>query len=527
MAQYWLSYIDALIKLDRIEDAKAVFNQAKTNGAKGEILDQIGKLDSSNSQKLNLQEPPQEELKKLINLYTKVQYKEVLTQALQLREQFPTSINLYNIIGAANNGLGELDEAIEAYTKAISIKPDYAEAYNNMGLVLQEQGKLNEAIEAYKKALSIKPNFAEAFNNMGNTLKEQGKLDEAIAAYKKALFIKPNFAEAYNNMGNALKEHGKLDEAIAAYNKALSIRPNFEDALYNIAYALKGIVFTKPKKDLLESLVSLLDKERYVRPRDIVKAAISLLKFEPSLRNYLKLVNIEIIDNPKDIVSDLSKLPLLMKLMSICPLPDLSLENLLKKLRASLLMSITDIARSPELLKFQSALALQCFTNEYIYSYTEEEETILQALDVSIKKALENKEQPNPQAVLALASYKPLNQYDWCNLLVFTDDIKEVFCRQVEEPKKEEKLKQDLPILDGITNSISLKVREQYEESPYPRWVKIGLSSERFSTGELFNKINLKLYDNRITEVEKPAILVAGCGTGQHSIGTSSSFKSP
>ena len=41
VAQYWLSYIDALIKLDRIADAKAVFDQAKSNGAKGNVFDQI------------------------------------------------------------------------------------------------------------------------------------------------------------------------------------------------------------------------------------------------------------------------------------------------------------------------------------------------------------------------------------------------------------------------------------------------------------------------------------------------------
>ena len=49
-----------------------------------------------------------------------------------------------------------------------------------MGLALQEQGKLDEAIEAYNKALSLKPDYAEAYNNMGNALQEQGKLDEAI-----------------------------------------------------------------------------------------------------------------------------------------------------------------------------------------------------------------------------------------------------------------------------------------------------------------------------------------------------------
>ena len=61
------------------------------------------------------------------------------------------------MLGAANQSLGKLDEAIEAYEKVISMRPDFVAAYNNMGVALKDQGKLDEAIEAYNKALSIKP----------------------------------------------------------------------------------------------------------------------------------------------------------------------------------------------------------------------------------------------------------------------------------------------------------------------------------------------------------------------------------
>ena len=47
-----------------------------------------------------------------------------------------------------------------------------------MGGALQEHGKLDEAVEAFNKALTIKPDYAEAYNNMGVTLKEQGKLEK-------------------------------------------------------------------------------------------------------------------------------------------------------------------------------------------------------------------------------------------------------------------------------------------------------------------------------------------------------------
>ena len=112
IAQYWLSYINALIKLERLAEAKAVFDQAKSNGAAGEGFDQLEKrLASSPSTTSNTQEPSQEQLQNLINFYTQGQYQEAVTQALQLLKNFPNDINLYNISGAANQRLGNLKEA--------------------------------------------------------------------------------------------------------------------------------------------------------------------------------------------------------------------------------------------------------------------------------------------------------------------------------------------------------------------------------------------------------------------------------
>ena len=227
IAQYWLSYLDALIKLDRMSDAKAVLDQAKSKGAQGDGFDQIEKkLGSSGTSIADVSDPSQNQVQPLINLYTKGQYQEALNQAEQLLIKFPESVNLYNIIGAANKGLGKLEEAIEAYTKAISLKPDFAEAYNNMGNVFQEQGKLEEAMVAFTKAISIKPDFAEVHNNMGNALKDIGKLDEAIEAYKKAISLKPNYADAYYNMGNLFQEQEKLklEEQITKLIKPLLIK---------------------------------------------------------------------------------------------------------------------------------------------------------------------------------------------------------------------------------------------------------------------------------------------------------------
>ena len=168
-AEFWLSCIDALIKLNLGADAKAVFDEAKSKCIKGDGFEQIEKrligLEKGIEVKVassNSQEPPKEQLQNLIYLYTQGQFQKALAQGLELLKDFPNSINLYDIIGAANIGLGKLNEAIEAYKKALSIKPDYAEAHYNIALILHDQRKLDEAIKAYNKVLTINPSHGSA-----------------------------------------------------------------------------------------------------------------------------------------------------------------------------------------------------------------------------------------------------------------------------------------------------------------------------------------------------------------------------
>ena len=244
--QFWLSYINTLIKLNLMADAQAILDKAKSKGVKRDGLEKIEKRLTSlqKGKEVNIafndsKEPTEKQLKNVINLYTKGLFQKALTKGLELLKVFPNSINLYNIIAIINRDLGKLDEAIEVYNKALSLNPNYAEGYNNMAIVLQKQGKLEEAIVSFKKAFSIKPDYAEAYCNMGTTLQKQGKLDEAIEAYNNALSHNPNYAQAYYNMGIALQKQGKLDEAIEGYKKAFSIKPNYALAYYNMAIALQ------------------------------------------------------------------------------------------------------------------------------------------------------------------------------------------------------------------------------------------------------------------------------------------------
>ena len=241
VAQFWLSYINSLIKLDRMSDAKAVFDQAKAKGVKGDVFDQLEKRLSefrvSESQSQD-PDPSLEQLQPIISLYTQGQLQNALYESTQMLERFPNSVVLHNIAGASNAGLMQFDAAIACYTQALKIKPDYADTYNNMGAVLQDMGDLEAAIDNYKQALKIKPDCADAYNNIGNALKDKGDSEAAIDSYKKALKIKSDYAEAFNNMGVALKGKGDLDAAIDSYKQALKIKPDYAGAYYNMGIAL-------------------------------------------------------------------------------------------------------------------------------------------------------------------------------------------------------------------------------------------------------------------------------------------------
>ena len=226
VAQYSVSYIQALLKIDRIDDAKEVLEQAKHNGITHKSLDKLGKLiGSSNSMNSSTKEPSQEQLQSLINLHTQAQYNDAQAEASKLLKHFSHSATLYNILGSVNRELGKLDEAIQAYYTALSIKPKYAEAYYNMGNALKEKGDLDAALKAFRQAVSLKPRFVEAHYNIGNILVSQNELETAEEVYKKVIAVEPSHVKAYINLGYVLKNLSKFDEALATYKKARAIDP--------------------------------------------------------------------------------------------------------------------------------------------------------------------------------------------------------------------------------------------------------------------------------------------------------------
>jgi 2-polyprenyl-3-methyl-5-hydroxy-6-metoxy-1,4-benzoquinol methylase/tetratricopeptide (TPR) repeat protein len=337
----------------------------------------------------------------------------------------------------------------------------------------------------------------------------------------------------YNNRGNEMQGQGRLDDAIESYKQALKINPEYPEANYNMGIALSNLVFTKPRPELNEIVCKLLDKEKSVRPANLSTAACSLLKFDPIIEDVFSKISASTYwmkltlpsESLQQIIVDLSNVPLLIKLMEVFPLPDLELENILKNIRSAILLSISNIKNNPETLVFQTALSLQCFLNEYLYKQTDAETEALKDLETLVEKQLINGQQPSPTELACLASYKPLHEYSWLHLLTMPIELESLHHRQILEPEKEKQLRSTIPILQEIKNEVSCKVREQYEQNPYPRWVNRQFPNIPKPISTITKEFNLRILNHDIEKVDRPQILIAGCGTGQHSITTATKYK--
>jgi predicted O-linked N-acetylglucosamine transferase (SPINDLY family) len=120
--------------------------------------------------------------------------------------------------------------------------------------VLYELKRYDEALAHHDKALSLKPDYAEAWSNKGNALYELKRYDEALAHHDKALSLKPDYAEAWSNKGNTLNELKRYDEAITHYDKALSLKSDIDWAWGDLLHIKMKICSWSGLVDALDNI---------------------------------------------------------------------------------------------------------------------------------------------------------------------------------------------------------------------------------------------------------------------------------
>ena len=135
-----------------------------------------------------------------------------------------------NSRGTARLAKGDLDGAIQDYSEAIRLKPDYADSFNGRGVARHDKGDLDGAIQDYSEAIRLKPDYSIAFDNRGTARHVKGDLDGAIQDHSEAIRLEPDYARAFHNRGTARHDRGDLDGAIQDYSEAIRLKPDYADS---------------------------------------------------------------------------------------------------------------------------------------------------------------------------------------------------------------------------------------------------------------------------------------------------------
>ena len=263
--QFWLSYIDALMKENQFDNAKKVIQQAEKQGLDQEKLKplkaqlapkpQTGNANSEKSKKqtknkkkqkakkqsLKIRSPSSEELKALLEHFQTGRYGDAEKLAMSLTQEFPKHQFGWKVLGAVLIQTGRDSEAVNANQTAVTLSPRDPAAHFNLGNALKALGRSDEAEVSYRQAIALKPDLVDAHYNLGNLLNDIGRLEEAEASYRQTIILKPDYANAHSNLGNALNELGRLDKAEESYKRAIALKPDYAEAHYNFGDIIIGL----------------------------------------------------------------------------------------------------------------------------------------------------------------------------------------------------------------------------------------------------------------------------------------------
>src|SRR5208283_1503006 len=159
---------------------------------------------------------------------------------------------------------------------------------------------------------------------------------------------------------------------------------------------------------------------------------------------------------------------------------DLALERLLTMVRHALLDAATDaVGGAPvddQILGFYCAVARQCFINEFVFAYTEQEFDRAQALRDRLVADLQEGKAVPALWPLAIAAYFPLLSLPCLDALQersWPEPVRALFVQQIAELAEERGYRDGMPRLTTVADGVSRQVRQQYEENPYPRWISL------------------------------------------------------
>lgn len=142
------------------------------------------------------------------------------------------SRDLYHTKGLALVGLNRYEDAFNAYSKSIDIKPS-PKAFGDRAKVYYQFEKFIEAIQDCNAAIKLDPDFVFAYRLRSIAYGSLEKFDNALQDCNIVIELEPKVAGNYSNRALVFEKKGQYDEAFKDYEKAIKLDPNFAHSYVN------------------------------------------------------------------------------------------------------------------------------------------------------------------------------------------------------------------------------------------------------------------------------------------------------
>lgn len=142
---------------------------------------------------------------------------------------------------------GDAYGAIHLLREVVATGKAFADAYHLLGLAYALVGQREEALEEFDRALALNPRYVDAHLNRAVTLNDLGRTDEAMAGFAAAQGlgavdhtgfpapVSSQLANLHAELGEAYVEAGGIAQAIVQFEAATALRPEFLDLRYRLA----------------------------------------------------------------------------------------------------------------------------------------------------------------------------------------------------------------------------------------------------------------------------------------------------
>ena len=381
-----------------------------------------------------------------------------------------------------------------------------------MAEALIRLNKRSAALPLLREAIAVAPRDAVAYGKLARALGALGQVEEALQACHAGLANAPEQPELSGIAAGLLLALQRPAEAVPYLYVALERAPQIEEHWVHL-YRLLLIGFL-PSERARPWLIRALEHP-LIRPALIAPSIAKTLSLNPLIAELSTLAASDALPRGPALAECLAWLgadALLLALMAVSPVPSPMLERLFTGLREALLDEVDRLELTPEALVFCVALANQAFLTDYAWYVRDTEQLRAEALASASMDA-----GASSLRIVVVACYRPLHTLAEARQIArqtWPDTLRPLIRMQLHEPFEERALRAQIPELAPITEAVSRQVRAQYEENPYPRWVRAERTAQPLSLPSLIASLGgTPVHDD--ASFATPDVLIAGCGTGQ------------